>query len=65
MWSENEVEFMSTLYLPRNSPVYWPIQVSQKRFFSVLWATVWSRNKVGAGPPGPLLWIRDWLVDLY
>ena len=39
MWSENEVEFMSTLYLPRNSPVYWPIQVSDEKnymFFKIL-----------------------------
>ena len=39
MWSENEVEFMSTLYLPRNSPVYWPIQVSDEKnymYFKIL-----------------------------
>ena len=39
VWSENEVEFMSTLYLPRNSPVYWPIQVSDEHnymYFKIL-----------------------------
>ena len=39
VWSENEVEFMSTLYLPRNSPVYWPVQVSDEKnymYFKIL-----------------------------
>ena len=26
-WTDCNVELMSTLYLPRNSPVYWPIRV--------------------------------------
>ena len=25
----------------------------QKNFFFALWASVWSKNKVGPGPPGP------------
>ncbi|XP_068730649.1 endoribonuclease Dicer-like isoform X2 [Montipora capricornis] len=28
IWSDSKVQFVSTLYLPRNSPVYWPIQVT-------------------------------------
>ena len=27
VWTDSQVEFVSTLYLPRNSPVYWPIKV--------------------------------------
>ena len=34
---------------------------SPKKFFSALWASVWSKNK-GSGPPGPLPWIRHWYV---
>jgi len=33
---------------------------SQKKFFSVLRASVWSKNKGGQGPPGPLPWIRHY-----
>ena len=29
-----------------------------KKFFPALWASVWSKNKRGAAPPGPLPWIR-------
>ena len=32
VWTVNEVEFVSTLYLPRNSPVYWPVKVGNKNF---------------------------------
>ena len=35
---------------------------SPKKFFSVLWASVWSKNKGGAPPPWPLPWIRYWYV---
>ena len=34
---------------------------SQKKFFSALRASVWSKKKEGGGgggPPGPLPWIR-------
>ena len=31
---------------------------SPKKFFPALWASVWSKNKRGAAPPGPLPWIR-------
>ena len=31
----------------------------QKKF-SALRASVWSKNKGGPGPPGPLPWIRHW-----
>ena len=31
----------------------------QKKTFSALRASVWSKNK-GGGPPGPLPWIRHW-----
>ena len=27
---------------------------SPKKFFPALWASVWSKNKRGAAPPGPL-----------
>ena len=34
---------------------------SQKNFFSALRASFWSKNKgAGAGPLGPLPWIRHW-----
>ena len=29
-----------------------------KNFFPALWASVWSKNKGGPRPPGPLPWIR-------
>ena len=32
---------------------------SPKKFFSVLRASFWSKNKGGPGPPGPLPWIHQ------
>ena len=29
-----------------------------KKFFSGLHGLIWSKNKGGPGPPGPLPWIR-------
>ena len=36
----------------------------KKIYFSTLRASVWSRNKGGVGPPGPLPWIRH-LPDVF
>ena len=33
--------------------VYTYAQSPNKIFFSALWASVWSKNKEGAGAPGP------------
>ena len=33
-----------------------------QKIFSALWASVWSKNKGGVGPPGPLTWIRHLVV---
>ena len=33
-----------------------------QKIFSALLASVWSKNKGGVGPPGPLTWIRHLVV---
>ena len=35
---------------------------SPKKIFSALQASVWSGNKGGGRPPGPLSWIRHYKV---
>ena len=32
-----------------------------KKTFSAVWASVWSKNKRGPGPPRPLTCIRHWI----